>query len=96
MFWPFLALTADADSYNLETLALFFLTYLGLATITSGLALPSGLFIPAMLMGASFGRFIGTGLQLGLPQKEWIEVGRASVGPEEMLATLPTLLFLVV
>eukprot|EP01113_Clastostelium_recurvatum_P030888 TRINITY_DN3802_c0_g1_i2.p1 TRINITY_DN3802_c0_g1~~TRINITY_DN3802_c0_g1_i2.p1 ORF type:complete len:885 (+),score=157.27 TRINITY_DN3802_c0_g1_i2:34-2655(+) len=41
--------------------------YFILTTITSGVALASGLFIPMMLVGAAGGRLIGTLLQQGFP-----------------------------
>jgi len=40
-------------------LILFFLFYIGLATLTYGIAVPSGLFVPSLLSGAAFGRLFG-------------------------------------
>jgi len=63
------------DCYNLLTLSIFFVAYQFLTTITSGLALPSGLFIPSMLIGAAWGRFVGTLIQLIYPNHSWVQVG---------------------
>jgi H+/Cl- antiporter ClcA len=46
-------------SYNLLTLSFFFLVYFSLACFTYGLNVPSGLFVPCILSGAAFGRFVG-------------------------------------
>lgn len=64
----------DASSYNALTLGLFSLTYFWLASITYGLSIPSGLFVPCILIGASWGRLFGTLLQTAFPDKTWIEV----------------------
>jgi chloride channel 7 len=50
---------AQPGSYNLLTLSFFFLVYFSLACFTYGLNVPSGLFVPCILSGAAFGRFVG-------------------------------------
>lgn len=40
-------------------LFIFFAFYITLATITYGIAVPSGLFVPSLLSGAAFGRLVG-------------------------------------
>jgi len=51
------------DDYDLQML-LFFAVVHFLQTIwTYGLGVPSGLFVPSLLAGASFGRMLGQGLQ---------------------------------
>ncbi len=45
--------------YSATTLILFFFVYFLLAVVTSGSAVPSGLFIPHILIGASLGRLFG-------------------------------------
>ena len=42
-----------------QALLLFFFFYISLATITYGIAVPSGLFVPSLLSGAAFGRLFG-------------------------------------
>ena len=46
-------------TFPLVSLILFFLFYIALATLTYGIAVPSGLFVPSLLSGAAFGRLVG-------------------------------------
>ena len=46
-------------TYDKSVLILFCLMYFILAVITYGMAVPSGLFVPCILIGASMGRVIG-------------------------------------
>ncbi|KAJ7967948.1 Chloride channel protein [Quillaja saponaria] len=46
--------------FQLTTLLTFFVAIYGLGIITYGIAIPSGLFIPVILAGASYGRLVGT------------------------------------
>jgi H+/Cl- antiporter ClcA len=46
-------------TFPLYTLILFFTFYISLATLTYGIAVPSGLFVPSLLSGAAFGRLLG-------------------------------------
>jgi chloride channel 7 len=46
-------------TFPFRALILFFTFYISLATITYGIAVPSGLFVPSLLAGAAFGRLIG-------------------------------------
>lgn len=48
----------DANLYSMSTLAIFFITYFFLSVITYGLSISSGIFIPALLIGAVFGRMV--------------------------------------
>ena len=41
------------------TLLLFFCVYISLAVIVYGIAIPSGLFVPSLLSGATLGRYLG-------------------------------------
>ncbi|KAJ1286465.1 hypothetical protein BS78_03G354100 [Paspalum vaginatum] len=58
--------------FGVSTLLTFFTTVYTLGLVTYGVAVPSGLFIPVILSGASFGRLVGTllgsvsGLDAGL------------------------------
>ena len=49
----------DSSTFSSAALFLFFLPYISLATITYGIAVPSGLFVPSLLSGAAFGRLCG-------------------------------------
>mmetsp|Transcript_32800 Transcript_32800/g.39841 ORF Transcript_32800/g.39841 Transcript_32800/m.39841 type:complete len:791 (-) Transcript_32800:289-2661(-) len=49
----------DPHSFDPKALLLFFIPYISLATITYGIAVPSGLFVPCLLSGAAFGRLFG-------------------------------------
>ncbi|GAU20139.1 hypothetical protein TSUD_352010 [Trifolium subterraneum] len=46
--------------FQLLTLVIFFVAIYLLGIVTYGVAIPSGLFIPVILAGASYGRLIGT------------------------------------
>lgn len=48
------------NEYYISTLLIFFGSVCFLGIITYGIAVPSGLFIPVILAGASYGRIIGT------------------------------------
>ncbi|KAG3119140.1 hypothetical protein PI124_g3835 [Phytophthora idaei] len=47
---------APPDSFDVRNLVVFWFTMLLLACITYGLKIPSGLFVPALLIGAAYGR----------------------------------------
>ena len=47
-----------ADYFHLQTLLMFFPTYWFLSCITYGISVPSGLFVPALLCGATWGRIL--------------------------------------
>jgi len=51
-------------TYDSTVLILFCFVYFVLAVITYGMAVPSGLFVPCILIGASMGRVVG---QVHLP-----------------------------
>ncbi|XP_057762546.1 chloride channel protein CLC-c-like [Arachis stenosperma] len=46
--------------FHISSLGIYFATIYSLGIITYGIAIPSGLFIPVILAGAAYGRFIGT------------------------------------
>ncbi|XP_077231549.1 chloride channel C isoform X2 [Tasmannia lanceolata] len=48
------------SEFYISTLFLFFAAIYFLGLITYGIAIPSGLFIPVILAGASYGRLVGT------------------------------------
>mmetsp|Transcript_11530 Transcript_11530/g.32699 ORF Transcript_11530/g.32699 Transcript_11530/m.32699 type:complete len:826 (+) Transcript_11530:309-2786(+) len=45
--------------YSVTTLTLFFVFFFGLSILTYGVTVPSGLFVPSILCGASYGRLVG-------------------------------------
>ncbi|RQM16534.1 hypothetical protein DD237_001035 [Peronospora effusa] len=47
---------APPDSFDVRNLVVFWLMMLLLACLTYGLKIPSGLFVPALLIGAAYGR----------------------------------------
>jgi len=49
----------DASTFSSAALFLFFVPYIILASLTYGIAIPSGLFVPSLLSGAAFGRLCG-------------------------------------
>ncbi|KAJ7946528.1 Chloride channel protein [Quillaja saponaria] len=52
--------SASDKEFQLSTLLTFFVAIYCLGIITYGIAVPSGLFIPVILAGASYGRLVGT------------------------------------
>ncbi|XP_076820121.1 H(+)/Cl(-) exchange transporter 6-like [Clavelina lepadiformis] len=53
----------NSGEYSLLTLGLFFLLFYLLCCWTYGSSVPSGLFVPCILCGAAYGRFVATVLQ---------------------------------
>eukprot|EP01102_Stenamoeba_stenopodia_P006882 TRINITY_DN1923_c0_g1_i1.p1 TRINITY_DN1923_c0_g1~~TRINITY_DN1923_c0_g1_i1.p1 ORF type:complete len:768 (-),score=156.17 TRINITY_DN1923_c0_g1_i1:91-2394(-) len=53
--------------FTFPCLALFITVYFGLMTVTAGLSLAGGLFVPNMLLGAAVGRFIGETVEICFP-----------------------------
>ena len=76
----------EKDAYNSSTLAFFAIAYWTLACITYGLSIPSGLFVPCLLTGASWGRLIGNILATIFPGASWVIPGKyALIGAAAML-----------
>uniref|UniRef100_A0A0A9DJK1 Chloride channel protein n=1 Tax=Arundo donax TaxID=35708 RepID=A0A0A9DJK1_ARUDO len=48
--------TATAGEFRLDSLLIFFAIYCVLGLVTFGIAVPSGLFLPIILMGSAYGR----------------------------------------
>ena len=65
-----------SDNFQVGTLGMFFLAYFSLSCVTYGLAVPSGLFVPCILTGASWGRLMGNILMLYFPGRTWVEPGK--------------------
>ncbi|KAA8545435.1 hypothetical protein F0562_020219 [Nyssa sinensis] len=55
--------SGNEKEFHFSTLFIFFVAIFCLGIITSGIAIPSGLFIPVILAGASYGRLLGTFLR---------------------------------
>ena len=49
----------DNRTFSSGALFVFFVPYFIMATLTYGIAVPSGLFVPSLLSGAAFGRLVG-------------------------------------
>ena len=47
------------SAFGTGSLFLFFVPYVYMACITSGVAVPAGMFVPSLLSGAGFGRLVG-------------------------------------
>ncbi|EGD74244.1 H(+)/Cl(-) exchange transporter 7 [Salpingoeca rosetta] len=75
------------DAYTSSTLAFFAIAYWALACITYGLSIPSGLFVPCLLTGASWGRLVGNIMASIFPGATWVIPGKyALIGAAAMLA----------
>ncbi|KAJ3671890.1 hypothetical protein LUZ60_007969 [Juncus effusus] len=51
--------TSTATEFRVDSLLIFFVLYCILGLVTFGIAVPSGLFLPIILMGSAYGRLIG-------------------------------------
>ncbi|XP_057800631.1 chloride channel protein CLC-a-like [Salvia miltiorrhiza] len=51
-----------ASEFHILSLAIFFALYCILGLITFGIAVPSGLFLPIILMGSAYGRMLGVAM----------------------------------
>lgn len=58
-------------AYSARTLLTFVIPYFFLACWTYGLKVPSGLFIPSLLIGAAWGRLVGVILNTILADSDW-------------------------
>lgn len=56
----FTAGSPDNTTFQISSLVIFFIAIYMLGVVTYGVAIPSGLFIPVILAGASYGRLVGT------------------------------------
>ncbi|XP_062206235.1 chloride channel protein CLC-c-like [Phragmites australis] len=83
--------SAGTDSeFGVSTLLTFFTAVYTLGLLTYGVAVPSGLFIPVILSGASFGRLVGTllGSLSGLDTGLFALLGAASFAGGTMRMTV--------
>lgn len=69
------ALLSDPPgSHKVTSLSIFFILYYLLSIWTYGLSISAGLFIPALLTGAAWGRLTGMGLMWLFPDQEWVDL----------------------
>eukprot|EP00850_Spirogloea_muscicola_P011972 SM000076S21793 [mRNA] locus=s76:235730:243321:- [translate_table: standard] len=72
--------------YSAHTLVTFLVTFFGLAVITYGTAVPSGQFVPGIMIGSTYGRLVGMVI-VRLYSKDTIEEGTyALLGAASFLA----------
>jgi len=75
--------------YTLTSLFAFGMIYFALLVLSSGLAVPGGLFMPTIMIGASLGAFFGLGLHSVIAPSWDIQPGvYAMVGAAAMLAAV--------
>ncbi|BFG27098.1 hypothetical protein CerSpe_133720 [Prunus speciosa] len=55
--------TTTATEYHPISLLIFFALYCILGLFTFGIAVPSGLFLPIILMGTAYGRMLGIAMK---------------------------------
>ena len=58
--FTYIAVFNVSGAFSLPTLWIIFLTYFCIACWTYGAGIPSGMFIPSIMVGASYGRFVAT------------------------------------
>lgn len=57
-----------SGSYSVVPLIVFFIMYFSMSIMTTGLSVSAGVFVPALLSGAAWGRLIGIGIQYFFPE----------------------------
>lgn len=65
----------NVNEFDIHTLLTFFVAIFFLGIITYGIAIPSGLFIPVILAGASYGRLVGRLVEVLLGSVSNLDVG---------------------
>eukprot|EP00658_Telonema_sp_P-2_P023649 TRINITY_DN19480_c0_g1_i1.p1 TRINITY_DN19480_c0_g1~~TRINITY_DN19480_c0_g1_i1.p1 ORF type:complete len:351 (+),score=86.46 TRINITY_DN19480_c0_g1_i1:118-1170(+) len=95
--------TKTQSIFPSSTLIIFGLTYFVLAVLTYGVVFPSGLFIPCILIGASYGRLTGTFVldrihtqsETGIDEATYALLGAASCLGGAMRMTVSLVVILV-
>ncbi|KAM3364090.1 chloride channel protein CLC-a-like [Capsicum galapagoense] len=79
-----------ATEFQVASLLIFFLLYCILGVITFGIAVPSGLFIPIILIGSGYGRLLGIAMRpyTKIDQGLYAVLGAASVMAGSMRMTV--------
>ncbi|KAH8945272.1 hypothetical protein BDL97_12G033100 [Sphagnum fallax] len=81
-----LALGSTVDSYfTVQSLCIHWMSFLGLFILAYGIATPGGIFMPSIMVGASFGAFLGRIFQIWLPSANVQPGLHALVGATAML-----------
>ncbi|XP_027101934.2 chloride channel protein CLC-b [Coffea arabica] len=82
--------TSTSSEFHIFTLTIFFVLYCILGLITFGIAVPSGLFLPIILMGAAYGRMLGVamGPYTQIDQGLYAVLGAASLMAGSMRMTV--------
>lgn len=90
----------DASEFSKTSLVLFFIVMFLLANITYGVAVPSGLFVPCILMGSALGRLQGEIMRTLAPASNvtpgvWAMLGAAGMlsGVTRITITITVILF---
>ncbi|XP_051140859.1 chloride channel protein CLC-b-like [Andrographis paniculata] len=78
------------SEYSIGSLFIFFVLYCILGLITFGIAVPSGLFLPIILMGSAYGRILGVamGTYTKIDQGLYSVLGAASLMAGSMRMTV--------
>lgn len=79
--------TSTPTEFRTVSLLIFFTLYCILGLITFGIAVPSGLFLPIILMGSAYGRLLGLYMS-GLDQGLYAVLGAASLMAGSMRMTV--------
>ena len=66
-------------AHSFTTLLVFAFLYFFLACWTYGMFISSGLFVPSLLIGASWGRLTGMALNYLLPEWDWGDLGKTLI-----------------
>ncbi|XP_026387606.1 putative chloride channel-like protein CLC-g isoform X1 [Papaver somniferum] len=88
----------DTDAeFNLLSILIFFVTCFFLSVISYGIVVPSGLFVPVIVTGASYGRFVGIllGSRSNLNHGLFAVLGSASLLGGSMRITVSTCVILL-
>ena len=71
--------------YEWQSLVAYYVIIFFLAVITYGIAVPSGLFVPCILMGCAYGRLMGEGMKMLFPDAGVVAGTYALIGATSSL-----------
>ena len=79
----------DIEVFSPATLLLYLIFYFFLAVITSGVKVPSGLFVPGIICGSTFGRMVGELAKSSVYDSQHGDtcVGDTKVSPDDAMFT---------
>ncbi|XP_076451298.1 H(+)/Cl(-) exchange transporter 6-like [Babylonia areolata] len=75
----------QAGTFSIPSLGIFFICFFLLACWTYGVAVPSGLFVPSLLCGAAYGRFVASILETVFGYKSVYSGTYALIGAAALL-----------